>query len=84
MQVTKRFKNYIRKVKKQKRKYASYVLILSGFGMLVEHLLVSGATWDIYQLYTCHGFVGFILIAVGFLLGARRKNKRTTHGDNNV
>ena len=74
MQVTKRFKNYLKKVKTQKRKYASYVLILSGFGMLVEHLLVSGATWDIYQNVTCHGFVGFMLILVGFLVGARYKS----------
>jgi len=84
MQAFKRFKNYINKVKKQKRKYASYVLILSGFGMLVEHLLTYGATWNIEQLATCHGFIGFMLILVGFLIGVRRKNKRTTHGDNNV
>jgi len=69
-----RLKSYLKKIKTQKRKYASYVLILSGFGMLVEHLLVSGATWDIYQLHTCHGFVGFMLILVGFLIGARYKS----------
>jgi len=69
-----RLKSYLKKIKTQKRKYASYVLILSGFGMLVEHLLVSGATWDIYQNVTCHGFVGFMLILVGFLVGARYKS----------
>jgi len=68
-----RLKSYINKIKTQKRKYASYVLILSGFGMLTEHLLTSGATWDIYQNVTCHGFIGFFLILIGFLLGARRR-----------
>jgi len=74
VKLTTRFRKYLAKIKRQKRKYASYVLILSGFGMLVEHLLTSGATWDIYQLYTCHGFVGFMLILVGFLIGARYKS----------
>jgi len=66
---------------KNKRKYASYILIIIGMAGLADHLLTSGFTWDVEQGWECHGFwLGILPIIIGFLLGARwrrsgKKNK---------
>jgi hypothetical protein len=77
MNIKERFLAVMDSIGKQKRKYGSYGLITFGFFWLIEHLLTSGFTWDIYQSITCHGaWAGIVPIIAGFLLGARwRKPK---------
>lgn len=56
----------------QKRRYISYFLIIVGFGGVVEHLLTTGYSWDVYQDITCHGmYLGIIPLFVGILLSVR-------------
>jgi len=51
------------------RRHWSFFLMLSGFGLLVEHLWVYGTTWHAEQLVFDHGFL------VGLLRRERNKNK---------
>jgi len=57
------------------RRHQSFLLILIGFGLLVEHLLVFGWSWDVEQLFFCHGFIGLLLILAGFLRAAKLRRK---------
>ena len=58
----------------QKRKYGSYVLIVLGAGGVIEHLMTTGYSWDVYQDITCHGmYLGILPLITGILLSVRWK-----------
>lgn len=61
--------NYAKYVAKSK-KHHSFIMISVGFLLLIEHILMFGTPWHTEQLIFDHGFIGFILIIVGFVYGS--------------
>jgi len=62
------------------RRHWSFFLMLLGFGLLVEHLWVYGTMWHTKQLIFDHGFLGLLLIVVGFLVGLLRRERNKNKG----
>jgi len=55
----------------RRRRLIAATLYGIGIALILEHLWLYGATWDV-GLH-CHGFYGLVAILIGFLIGRRIK-----------
>jgi len=53
----------------RRRRLIAATLYGIGIALILEHLWLYGATWDV-GLH-CHGFYGLVAIVIGFLVGHR-------------